>query len=90
VIERSMILCDSEVLSIDDSSLRWKSRETTRGNPTLAEIQPEATVGALHSSDWRVGGAKGAAAALSIPRTTLQAQMRKLGIAHPRPRRRAA
>jgi len=90
VIERSMILCDSEVLSIDDSSLRWKSRETTAGDPTLAEIQREAIVRALNRSNWKVGGAKGAAAALGVPRTTLQAQMRKLGVAHPRSRLRAA
>jgi len=90
VIERSMILCDSGVLSIADSSLRWKSRETTTGESTLAEIQREAIVRALHRSDWRVGGAKGAAAALDVPRTTLQARMRKLGIADPRSRRRVA
>ena len=90
VIERSMILCDSGVLSIADSSVRWKSHETTAGDPTLAEIQREAIVRALHRSEWRVGGAKGAAAALDVPRTTLQARMRKLGIAHPRSRRRVA
>ena len=37
--------------------------------------------GALRSTNWIVGGPKGAAARLGMKRTTLQTRMQKLGIA---------
>ena len=36
---------------------------------------------ALHSSNWVIGGPRGTAARLGLKRTTLQARMRKRGIA---------
>jgi transcriptional regulator with GAF, ATPase, and Fis domain len=107
MIERSVILCESEVLSIDE---RWLSseetapqpaarqrlrllqfpapesrpRESAPSNGTLEEIEREAIMRALRSANGMVGGANGAAGILGLKRTTLQARMRKLGIAPPR------
>jgi transcriptional regulator with GAF, ATPase, and Fis domain len=113
VIERSLIVCESEVFSIDDS---WLSREEARARParqppsvlqfptpesrlrvasqsngaTLGEIEREAILRALRSTNWIVGGPKGAATLLGLKRTTLQARMQKLGITHARPERAAS
>jgi len=97
VIERSVILCDSDVFSIGDgprpscaplrlvpSPAPGCPREASPANPTLEDVQREAILRALQSTDWTVGGAKGAAVILGVKRTTLQARMRKLGII-PRP-----
>jgi len=103
VIERSVIMCESETFSIDES---WLSQRMARARParqpppifqlatgprpavpihsnggTLAEVEREAILRALQSSNWMVGGANGAAAILGLKRTTLQARMQRLGIA---------
>ena len=104
VVERSVIMCDSEVFSIDEG---WVAGEAARTRPaveprplppsslaevrphahslsnpvTLEEIEREAILRALRSTNWMVGGAKGAAVILGLKRTTLQARMQKLGIA---------
>ena len=56
---------------------------------TLADIQREAILRALQSSNWVIGGPHGAAALLGIKRTTLQARVQKLGLAALRPMTRA-
>jgi Transcriptional regulator containing PAS, AAA-type ATPase, and DNA-binding domains len=56
---------------------------------TLADIQREAILRALQSSNWVIGGPHGAAALLGIKRTTLQARVQKLGLAALRPITRA-
>jgi formate hydrogenlyase transcriptional activator len=103
VIERSVIMCESEVLSIDEGWLSLgaapaqparqplrllqfpppesRLRDSSQSNRTLQEIEREAILRALRSANWIVGGAAGAAAILGLKRTTLQARMRKLGIA---------
>jgi transcriptional regulator with GAF, ATPase, and Fis domain len=111
VIERSVIMCKSEILSVDE---RWLSPGGPRQHPlhqvphlsaipntaprvhepisstgTLEEIQRQAILRALRSANWTVGGANGAAARLGLKRTTLQACMRRLGIAPPRVSRAA-
>lgn len=48
--------------------------------PTLEENEREHILRALKQAGGRLGGARGAAALLGIPRTTLQHRMRKLGI----------
>jgi len=104
VIERSVILCESDVLSIDERCLAGTAAPTPiparslsrivpflapeprrlSSSGTLEEIEREAIVRALRSTNWMVGGSKGAAAALGLKRTTLQGRMRKLGITrHP-------
>jgi formate hydrogenlyase transcriptional activator len=45
-----------------------------------AETDREQVLRALVESDGKVGGKRGAAARLGMPRTTLQARMKKLNI----------
>jgi transcriptional regulator with GAF, ATPase, and Fis domain len=87
VIERSVIVCESETFTVDPS---WTNR-APRGEAakplvasfqsTLDDVQRDAIVRALQSCGGIIGGPKGAAALLGLKRTTLQARMQKLGIA---------
>ncbi len=85
VIERSVIVCDTETFSIDESWLSWqplanepKSRtELTR---TLAFQEKEMIEAALCESGGRVSGPSGAAAKLGIPGSTLESKIRSLKI----------
>lgn len=97
VVERSVIVCEGDVFTIDESWLSRRSPQPTvqvaampvavapaAARPaglTLEEIEREAIVRALRSTNWIVGGPKGAASMLGLKRTTLQARIRKLGIA---------
>ncbi|MGB8851726.1 MAG: sigma-54 dependent transcriptional regulator, partial [Candidatus Acidiferrales bacterium] len=85
VIERSVILCDTEIFSIDESWLPQQPLPAHPGNP--AEL-PQALVAqeksmieaALKESRGRVFGPTGAAAKLGIPRSTLESKIRSLKI----------
>jgi formate hydrogenlyase transcriptional activator len=85
VIERSVILCDSETFSIDVS---WLSRERTAATPkssrelsrTLALHEKEMIEDALRESSGQVFGPTGAAARLGMPRSTLESKIRSLKI----------
>ena len=85
VIERSVIVCDTENFSIDESWLSWqplanepKSRtELTR---TLASQEKEMIEAALCESGGQVSGASGAAAKLGIPGSTLESKIKSLKI----------
>src|SRR5262245_21843880 len=69
VIERSVILCDSDVFSIGEgpqlscaplrlvaSPAPVSPTEDSPANPTLEDVQREAILRALQSTDWTVGG----------------------------------
>jgi len=85
VIERSVIVCEGEDFSIDES---WLSRQPVatelRGqielSQRLAAHEKEAIEAALNESGGRVFGPSGAAAKLGIPRTTLESKIRSLKI----------
>jgi formate hydrogenlyase transcriptional activator len=85
VIERSVIVCDTETFSIDESWLSWqplanepKSRtELTRA---LASQEKEMIEAALCESGGQVSGASGAAAKLGIPGSTLESKIKSLKI----------
>jgi formate hydrogenlyase transcriptional activator len=53
---------------------------------TLADAQRAHITAVLRETDWLVGGPRGAAAQLGVPRTTLIARMQRLGIAKVRNR----
>jgi formate hydrogenlyase transcriptional activator len=85
VIERSVILCETEIFSIDES---WLSQQ-----PTLAEQKNQIGLplkllaqeknmieAALKESHGQVFGPSGAAAKLGIPRSTLESKIRSLKI----------
>jgi formate hydrogenlyase transcriptional activator len=98
VVERSVIVCESETLTLDpslresDTAAEEPSGESpsaversSSGASTLADVQREAILRSLRSCHWVIGGPRGAAVQLGLKRTTLQARMRKLGIAQSRP-----
>jgi transcriptional regulator with GAF, ATPase, and Fis domain len=55
-------------------------QKTFSTNRTLVEAEREHIMEALRQVDWVVGGCRGAAARLGLPRTTLISRMHKLGI----------
>ena len=85
VVERSVIVCDTEVFSVDES---WLSRrvagETQAGSQRLlrapAHEEKEIIEAALAETRGRVSGPAGAAARLGIPSTTLESKIKALGI----------
>jgi formate hydrogenlyase transcriptional activator len=85
VIERSVIVCETENLSVDES---WLSRQApvTRPQSDLglsrkpAAQEKEIIEGALRESRGRVAGPSGAAAKLGIPGSTLESKIRSLKI----------
>jgi formate hydrogenlyase transcriptional activator len=66
------------------ASASASEREPAKAS-TLAEVQRDAILRALRSCNWVIGGPRGAALQLGLKRTTLQARMKKLGIAQPQP-----
>jgi len=84
VIERAVILCETPVLYVDDT---WFRREapSRAGQPvyfndTVNSSERELIERALSESEGRVGGPKGAAAKLGLPRQTLESKIKILGI----------
>ncbi len=84
VIERFVIICESETFAIDES---WLRRETPKPpQPVqsfagdLAAHERERIETALAASGGRVAGPSGAAAKLGIPGSTLDSKIRTLGI----------
>lgn len=80
VIERSMILCDSEIFSLDES---WLSAVHPAGRPLAQEIisqEKELIEAALSECKGRVSGPLGAAKKLRMPPSTLDSKIRALKI----------
>jgi PAS domain S-box-containing protein len=84
VIERAVIVCDTEVLSIDESWLSTKFAAAAPSTARLSKIPPdrekEIIEAALAESQGRVSGPSGAATKLGIPSTTLESRIRSLKI----------
>jgi transcriptional regulator with GAF, ATPase, and Fis domain len=86
VIERSVILCEKEIFSIDESWLPQQQNLSTEPKHQselprrlLAE-EKKMIEDALKGSRGRVFGSTGAAAKLGIPRSTLESKIRSLKI----------
>ncbi len=81
VIERSVILSEGDVFSVDEE---WIKRQIRRVVPPLvtsiAEREREIIEAALAVSEGRVSGPAGAAAKLGIPRQTLDSKIASLQI----------
>ncbi|MGC2467432.1 MAG: sigma 54-interacting transcriptional regulator [Candidatus Acidiferrum sp.] len=86
VIERSVILCETEIFSIDENWLPQQPLLTTEPKPQVElprrllvqeKIMIEA---ALKETRGRVSGPTGAAVKLGIPRSTLESKIRSLKI----------
>src|SRR5277367_4036942 len=85
VIERSVILCDSEIFSIDQNWLPQRPALT----PELREVElphrllaQEKSIieAALKDARGRISGPTGAAVKLGVPRSTLESKIRSLKI----------
>jgi PAS domain S-box-containing protein len=85
IIERSVIVCDTENFSVDES---WLSRQPNasepKGQPELSQMlaaqEKEMIETALRESGGRVSGPSGAAVKLGIPGSTLDSKIRSLRI----------
>jgi formate hydrogenlyase transcriptional activator len=90
IIERSVVVCDTESFSVDES---WLSRQPLRSEPkgrpeerrpelsrTLAAREKAMIEAALRESGGRVSGPSGAAVKLGIPGSTLDSKIRSLRI----------
>ncbi len=85
VVERSVIVCETETFAVDES---WLSRQPHSTEPkgtlehshTLAAQEREMIEAALRESGGRVSGPSGAAAKLGIHRSTLESKIASLKI----------
>jgi PAS domain S-box-containing protein len=84
VIERSVIVCETGIFSVDES---WLSREAPPPRPTNqtlskrpVEQERDLIEAALAETRGRVSGPSGAAAKLGLPASTLESKIRSLKI----------
>jgi formate hydrogenlyase transcriptional activator len=86
VIERSIILCETEIFSIDENWLPQPSPVTAESKrqvelPRRLLVQEKDMIeAALKDTRGRVSGPTGAAAKLGIPRSTLESKIRSIKI----------
>jgi PAS domain S-box-containing protein len=84
VIERSVIVSETETFSIDGSWLSQQSHERSSGkvylSQKLAAKEKEVIEEALRESQGRIFGPSGAAAKLGIARSTLESKIQSLNI----------
>jgi formate hydrogenlyase transcriptional activator len=84
VIQRAIVLCESETFSVDET---WLKREKHRLSgsvvplgATLAEHEKDIIEAALADCGGQVAGPTGAAVKLGLPRQTLESKIMALGI----------
>ena len=88
VVERAVVLCDSEIFSVEES---WLKRELPHGSSRPSALskglgrldetkEKEMIEAALAETGGRVSGPSGAAALLGVPRQTLESKIANLGI----------
>jgi formate hydrogenlyase transcriptional activator len=80
VIERAMILCDSETFFVDEAWLRPEAKPTVNLQPSLMNQERELIEAALTGAKGRIAGPDGAAKRLGVPRTTLEYKIKSLRI----------
>jgi DNA-binding NtrC family response regulator len=82
VIERSVIVCDTDEFTVDESWLSTKPTIDSRLtlSSTLGAHERAIVEDALRATGGRVFGPSGAAARLGIPRSTLESKIRALKI----------
>jgi DNA-binding NtrC family response regulator len=92
VIERSVILCETDEFTVDESWVSaWPEVDSRLAlSSTLAAHEKAIIEDALRASGGRVFGPAGAAARLGIPRSTLESKIRALRINKSRFRARPA
>jgi formate hydrogenlyase transcriptional activator len=83
VVERSVIVCETDEFTVDESWLSVSVAPVTGGGSlsnTIAAHEKVAIEEALRAAGGRVFGPGGAAALLGVPRSTLESRIRSLGI----------
>lgn len=80
IIEFSMISCSGGALA---ATLPDQKTYGDASGVTLEEITRRHILKVLDKTGWRVAGKNGAAKILGLKRSTLQAEMKKLGIERP-------
>src|ERR1700723_942409 len=84
VIERAVILSEGDIFCVDETWLKPQApqfaRPTAALNSALQRQEKEMIEAALAESAGRVSGPDGAATKLGLPRPTLDAKIRRLGI----------
>ena len=84
VVERSVIVCDTEIFSVDPSWLSVQSAPAHSGSQPLfnksAAQEKQVIEAALAQAGGKVSGLSGAAALLGLPASTLESKIRTLKI----------
>jgi DNA-binding NtrC family response regulator len=82
VVERAVILSETDTFVVDDSWLKRESADALRHNGRSAppDREVEMIEAALAETHGRISGPSGAAARLGMPRQTLESKIRRLGI----------
>ena len=84
VIERAVILSESDTFAVDEAWLQRKPSEFARSsvalNGVLLAVEREAIEAALAQSHGRVSGPSGAAARLGVPESTLDSKIKRFRI----------
>jgi formate hydrogenlyase transcriptional activator len=83
VVERAVVLCETETFVVDESWLKRESADSPRSNDglsALANREVEMIEATLAETHGRISGPSGAAAKLGIPRQTLEYKIRRLGL----------
>ena len=84
-LERAVLMTQGRTLDPPLAALTRTSAPPPHAeNCTLVEMERSYIAETLRKTNWVVGGRSGAAARLGLPRTTLIARMRKLGISRER------
>lgn len=77
VIERAVVTSRDDVLHVPCTDAEPVPK---LGPRTLADVERAHIIATLQETNWVVGGGRGAAARLGLPRTTLIAKMQRLGL----------
>jgi formate hydrogenlyase transcriptional activator len=84
VIERTVILSDSDTFAVDEAWLKREPSEIPHADMALGGVllaqEKDAIEAALAQSHGRVSGPTGAAAKLGVPTTTLDSKIKRMGI----------
>src|ERR1700758_4620862 len=82
IIERSVIVCETEIFTVDESWLQSHERSGSKlhFSQKVAAKEKEVIEEALRESQGRVFGPSGAAAKLGIARSTLESKIQSLNI----------
>ena len=80
VLERAMIVSPDTTLCLLDTLQAGPSQLMAEVPTRLVDVERQHIARILRSSEWRIEGSHGAAAALGLKPSTLRSRMRKLGL----------